>query len=159
MFKSKICTYRTFKCGFKWPKLTESIKHEQFSVESWSELLWGDDLCDQVSPSVPAAPAAPPTRPCHRSRRNILLSAPLADFSQSDAPTGLSSHGRQSDPPRLPEPRLQPQQRGPGAGHHADGLQGQMEQKDGFPPLCRRLCGGPGKCLEVSLHMLPERGR
>lgn len=36
MFKSKICTYRTLKWGFKWPKLTESIKHEQFSVESWS---------------------------------------------------------------------------------------------------------------------------
>lgn len=31
---------------------------------------------------------------------------PLPDFSQSGAPTGLSGHGRQSDPPQLPEPRL-----------------------------------------------------
>lgn len=54
-----------------------------------------------------AAPPTPPTRPCHHQWRNSLLSGPWTDFSQSDAPTGLSSHGQQSDPPRLPEPRLQ----------------------------------------------------
>lgn len=109
-----------------------------------------------------AAPPTPPTRPCHHHRRNSLLSGPRTDFSlrfQSDAPTGLSSHGQQSDPPRLPEPRLQLQQRSPGAGHHADGLQGQMEQKDGFSLVCHRLCGGPGQCLEISVHMLSKRRR
>lgn len=89
----------------------------------------------------------------------LRRAAPLTDFSQSDAPTGLSSHGRQSDPPRLPEPRLQLQQRGPGAGHHSDGLQGQVEQKDGFSPVRHWLCGGPGQRLEVSVHMLSKRRR
>lgn len=81
----------------------------------------------------------------------------LTDFSQSDAPTALNGHGRQSDPPRLPQPRLHLQQRCPGAGHHTDGLQGQMEQKDGFSLVCHWVCGGFGKCLEVSVHMLPKR--
>lgn len=80
-------------------------------------------------------------------------------FSQSAAPTGLRSHGQRSDPPRLPERRLQLQQRGAGAGHYADGLQGQMEQKDGFSLVCHRFCGGPGKRLEVSVHMLSKRRR
>ncbi len=105
-----------------------------------------------------AAPPTPPTRSCHHYRRRSILSAPLTDFSQSGAPTGLSSHGRQSDPPRLPEPRIQRQQR-PGAGNHADGLQGQVEQKDGFSLVCHWLCGGPGKCLEISVYMLPKRWR
>lgn len=82
---------------------------------------------------------------------------PLTDFSQSDAPTGLSGHGRQSDPPRLPEPRLQLQQRCRGAGHYTDGLQGQMEQKDGFSLVCHWFCGGFGKCLEISVRMLSKR--
>lgn len=113
------------------------------------------------------SPPTPPTRPCHHSSSIhlsillllLFLSAPHTDFSQSDGPTGLSSHGQQSDPPRLPEPRLQPQQRCPGAGHHADRLPGQMEQEDGFSLVCHRICGGLGKCLEVSVHLLPKRRR
>lgn len=119
-------------------------------------------LCSSTNryPQVPtAAPPTPPTRPCHHYRRNNLLSGPRTDFSQSDAPTGLDSHVQQSDPPRLPEPRLHHQQRGPGAGHHADGLQGQMEQKDGFSLVCYWLRGGSGKCLEISVHMLSKRWR
>lgn len=116
---------------------------------------------------VLAAPPTPPPRPCHHWGRSILLScgaAPLwTDFSQSDAPAALSGHGRQSDPPRLPGPGLQLQQgrpgpgAGAGAGHHADELQGQVEQKDGLPLVCRRFCGGPGECLEISVYMLSKR--
>ena len=37
--------------------------------------------------------------------------------------------------------------------------EGHVEQKDGIPVGGGRLCGGPGQRLEVSLHLLQERGR
>lgn len=120
-------------------------------------------LHDQVHQVLPAAPSTPPSSPvvvAHGDRHRALhAAAPLADFSQSDGPTELSSHGRQSDPPRLPQSRLQRQQRGPGAGGHANGVQGQMEQKNGFSLVCYRFRSGPGKCLEISLRVLSKRGR
>lgn len=106
-----------------------------------------------------AAPPTPPTRPCHHHKRKpppLWGTAPLTDFSQSDAPTGLSRHGRQPRAPGLPEPGLQCPQPSHCAGPHPDWLQGQVEQEDGFSLVCHWLCSWPGKCLEVSVHMLSE---
>lgn len=89
----------------------------------------------------------------------LLLCASRADFSQSDGPPGQRSHGQQFDSPRLPEPGIQPQQRRPCAGHHADGLTGQMEQEDGFSPVSHWIRGGLGQRLEVPVHLLSERRR
>ena len=37
--------------------------------------------------------------------------------------------------------------------------EGHVEQKDGVSAGGGGLCGGPGQRLEVSLHLLQERGR
>lgn len=139
-----------------------SITHEVSSeVWSWALLSGKGRLSDLPPPtgisthsshsalsSLQLHPSIQPSNHpfIHPSSSSSSSSSALLKltFPQSDGPPGQRSHGQQFDSPRLPEPGIQPQQRCPGAGHHADGLPGQMEQEDGFSPVSHWIRGGFG---------------
>lgn len=90
------------------------------------------------------------------SSYNYFCSLPSYQCA-NDAPPRTSARAREPlRPGSSQQLRVQHQ---PGTGDHSDGIAGQMDQKNGFSVIGHWVCGGPWKCLEISIYLLSKRRR